>query len=103
MKMDWLEWLKAEGFYDQEDPAGRQAFEKLRKAQKDFEPGSSDVIRSLGLTKTSNVPVGLLVDLVCRVGLQAHYETELVAAILLRQLRLQQDRIDALEKRIPPE
>lgn len=96
--MDWLDWLKAEGFLDGEPAAVAEALRELRQAQKllnQWLPG----VQARGLSNDQPCPVGLTSQLAALVGLQSQADLKVAVVVLLEVIRRLEHRIQKLESR----
>lgn len=83
-QMDWLEWLKAEGFLKW-GPA-REAAEELRQAQKEFLelPG---ILQQAGYKKKDALTVEAFVEITTRLAKQQTLEGQFQTMMILDALR----------------
>jgi len=98
-QMNWLEWLKAEGYTQTMMPQVLEANQNLLKAQQEFDL-IQPYIAGKGYQKTDACPVELAVTLTTLPGLVHTREGELIAQLLLDVIKTMAARIERLERRI---
>ena len=91
-EMNWLEWLKAEGFLQEMDAGVQQALHDLLEAQKGFQE-LSGLYKFLGLNRDSPVTLDVMVESMARAARQDNAEKRLLAAVLLQEARRLQRQI----------
>lgn len=97
-KMNWHEWLQAEGFLDSMSPGAKEALASSLQAQQAFREIET-MIREAGLQKMSPCPIGLMVTAVTRLGDQSNSDTQVVFQVLLSLIQKLSHRIEVLETR----
>lgn len=97
-KMNWLEWLHAEGYSENYSKTTQEALSTLLEKQREFQ-SVLPYMQAQGLRKSDPMPVDIAVTLVTTLGEQGNAELNAVVQILLDLIRSLESRIAELERR----